>query len=229
MRNQRREMSRLTSLMQFCLDDLYPILSREGFFELHSSLGRQSTKFMAPFLIFGDDSTRNNLCTKCSLEGQSAFAKIWHEECVLQTMFVIISDYFGVCTGKITGLACTPNGDACVSCSLDGSVRLFKVPFAPLEAGPIEKEVSAVLEFQGKFGFRGLDHHWRDNIFATVGERVRICCLSQTGFHLCNCGEKRPIEIPKIEPSFQLKILPFGMICKHLDLYQTFYHVKATV
>ena len=74
--------------------------------------------------------------------------------------------------GKITGLAVTPSGDACVSCSLDGSARLFKVPFAPLEAGPVEQEVSAVLEFQGKFGFRGLDHHWRDNKFATVGERV---------------------------------------------------------
>ena len=73
---------------------------------------------------------------------------------------------------KITGLAVTPSGDACVSCSIDGSVRLYKVPFAPLEAGPVEREATAILEFQGKFGFRSLDHHWRDNIFATVGERV---------------------------------------------------------
>lgn len=78
--------------------------------------------------------------------------------------------------GKITGLAVTPSGDACVSSSLDGSARLFKVPFAPLEAGPVEKEATAVLEFQGKFGFRGLDHHWRDDTFVTVGERVSNFC-----------------------------------------------------
>lgn len=99
--------------------------------------------------------------------------------------------------GKITGLAVAPSGDACVSCSLDGSVKLFKVPFAPLEAGPVEQEVSAVLEFHGKFGFRGLDHHWRDNIFATVGERVGFSNLS-------------PLSNPQA-------VLPFCISCTFLQ------------
>ena len=68
----------------------------------------------------------------------------------------------------------TPSGDACVTCSTDKSARLFKVPFAPLEAGPVERDVPAVLEFHGKFGFRALDHHVRDNKFATAGEKVRL-------------------------------------------------------
>ena len=59
-----------------------------------------------------------------------------------------------------------------MTCSTDRSVRLYKVPFAPLEAGAVEKDVSAVLEFHGKFGFRSLDHHWRDNTFATAGDKV---------------------------------------------------------
>ena len=71
-------------------------------------------------------------------------------------------------------MAVTPNGDACVTCSTDKSARLFKVPFAPLEAGPVERDVSAVLEFHGKFGFRALDHHVRDTKFATAGEKVRL-------------------------------------------------------
>lgn len=65
-----------------------------------------------------------------------------------------------------------PSGDGCVTCSSDKSVRLFKVPFAPLVAGPVERDVPAVLEFHGKYGFRCLDHHWIDNKFATGGEKV---------------------------------------------------------
>ena len=71
-------------------------------------------------------------------------------------------------------MAVTPSGDACVTCSTDKSARLFKVPFAPLEAGPVERDVSAVLEFHGKYGFRSLDHHWKDNKFVTGGEKARL-------------------------------------------------------
>lgn len=73
----------------------------------------------------------------------------------------------------------TPGGDACISCSTDRSVRFFKVPFAPLEAGNVEREVSAVIEFHGNFGFHGIDHHWQRDCFATAGERVRLfACIS---------------------------------------------------
>ena len=66
-----------------------------------------------------------------------------------------------------------------MTCSTDRSVRLYKVPFAPLEAGAVEKDVSAVLEFHGKFGFRSLDHHWRDNTFATAGDKVPAKCSAR--------------------------------------------------
>ena len=68
-----------------------------------------------------------------------------------------------------------------VTCSTDRSARLYKVPFAPLEAGPVERDVSAVLEFHGKHGFRALDHHWQSDIFATAGNKVcshSSCCLT---------------------------------------------------
>jgi WD repeat and SOF domain-containing protein 1 len=53
-------------------------------------------------------------------------------------------------------------------------VRLWKVPFAPLEPGPVEAEDAAVFEFQGRNAFRGIDHHWRENMFATAGAVVEV-------------------------------------------------------
>ena len=62
-----------------------------------------------------------------------------------------------------------------MSCSTDCSVRLFRLPFAPFEAaGDVADEASAVVEFQGKHAFRGIDHHWSQNRFATAGAQVRI-------------------------------------------------------
>ena len=79
-----------------------------------------------------------------------------------------------VCADRVSGIAVPPSGDACISCSTDRSARLYKIPTAPLEAGMLEKEVPAVLEFQGKFGFRGIDHRWQGETFATVGEKARL-------------------------------------------------------
>jgi WD repeat and SOF domain-containing protein 1 len=61
-----------------------------------------------------------------------------------------------------------------VSCSMDCSVRLFRLPFAPfMAAGPVEDEAEATLEFHGKHAFRGIDHHWARNTFATAGHQAR--------------------------------------------------------
>jgi WD repeat and SOF domain-containing protein 1 len=53
-------------------------------------------------------------------------------------------------------------------------VRLWKVPFAPLEPGPVEAEEAAVFEFQGRNAFRAIDYHWRENLFATGGAVVEV-------------------------------------------------------
>lgn len=53
-------------------------------------------------------------------------------------------------------------------------VRLWKVPFAPLEPGPVECSEEAVLQFQGRNAFRAIDHHWRENLFATAGAAVEV-------------------------------------------------------
>jgi WD repeat and SOF domain-containing protein 1 len=77
------------------------------------------------------------------------------------------------CSGAVKGISIAPSGDVAVSCSTDCSVRLFRLPFAPfMSAGPVEDEASATLEFQGKHAFRGIDHHWTRNTFATAGQQV---------------------------------------------------------
>ena len=71
------------------------------------------------------------------------------------------------------GISIGPNGDVAVSCSTDCSVRLFRLPFAPFEgAGDVADEAGAVLEFQGRHAFRGIDHHWAQSKFATAGAQV---------------------------------------------------------
>ncbi|KAK9838515.1 hypothetical protein WJX81_004545 [Elliptochloris bilobata] len=77
-------------------------------------------------------------------------------------------------TGPVKGLAVTPDGDAVVSCSTDCSVRLFRLPFAPFAPGPVQDAAGAVLEFQGRHAFRGVDHHWTASKFATAGAQVDV-------------------------------------------------------
>eukprot|EP00882_Tetradesmus_deserticola_P008927 GHRQ01009417.1.p1 GENE.GHRQ01009417.1~~GHRQ01009417.1.p1 ORF type:complete len:450 (+),score=192.11 GHRQ01009417.1:122-1471(+) len=77
-------------------------------------------------------------------------------------------------TGAVKGISFAPDGETCVSCSTDCSVRLWKVPFAPLEPGPVEADEAAVFEFQGRNAFRAIDHHWRQSLFATAGAAVEV-------------------------------------------------------
>lgn len=77
-------------------------------------------------------------------------------------------------TGAVRGIAFAPDGETCISCGADCSIRLWKVPYAPFEAGDVMAEEHAVLEFQGKSMFRGIDHHWRSNLFATCGAVVEV-------------------------------------------------------
>ena len=70
-------------------------------------------------------------------------------------------------------MAVTPSGEAAVSAATDGSARLWRLPLAPFEAGPLEAAAHAVVEFQASGALRGVDHHWSADKFATAGEQAR--------------------------------------------------------
>ena len=91
--------------------------------------------------------------------------------------------------GPVKGLAVTPDGDAVVSCSTDCSVRLFRLPFAPFAPGLVEDSAGAVLEFQGRHAFRGVDHHWTAGKFATAGAQVGTPLPAQALSELSWCGQ----------------------------------------
>uniref|UniRef100_A0A7S3QLB8 Sof1-like protein domain-containing protein n=1 Tax=Dunaliella tertiolecta TaxID=3047 RepID=A0A7S3QLB8_DUNTE len=77
-------------------------------------------------------------------------------------------------TAAVRGIAFAPDGETAVSCSTDATVKLWKVPFAPLEYGTVQQDAEPVFEFQGKHAFRGIDHHWGRNQFATAGAVVDV-------------------------------------------------------
>ncbi|KAG2484960.1 hypothetical protein HYH03_016258 [Edaphochlamys debaryana] len=77
-------------------------------------------------------------------------------------------------TGAVKGISFAPDGETCVSAGIDATVKLWKVPYAPFEAGEVQEDAEAVFEFQGKNAFRGVDHHWDRTSFATAGAAVDI-------------------------------------------------------
>ena len=74
--------------------------------------------------------------------------------------------------GAVKGVAITPDGTACVSCGSDCHVRLWRLPPAPFASGPVMQDEDPATDFQGKFAFRGIDHHWGRSTFATAGAQV---------------------------------------------------------
>ncbi|KAI8464516.1 MAG: WD40-repeat-containing domain protein [Monoraphidium minutum] len=76
--------------------------------------------------------------------------------------------------GAVRGLAFAPGGEAAVSAGADASVKLWKVPYAPFEAGDVCADQGPALEFGGKHAFRGIDHHWCRDAFATAGATVEL-------------------------------------------------------
>lgn len=77
-------------------------------------------------------------------------------------------------TGAVRGIACTPSGDAAVSASTDCTVKLWRVPFAPFDGGPVQDDASPVMEFSGQHAFLGVDHHWQRQQFVTAGAAVDL-------------------------------------------------------
>jgi len=74
----------------------------------------------------------------------------------------------------VSGIAVTRCGHNVVSSSEDGTVRLWKVPAPAFEPGPVAESQESVMEYVGKSGFRGIDHHWEKDMFATAGAAVDV-------------------------------------------------------
>jgi DDB1- and CUL4-associated factor 13 len=77
-------------------------------------------------------------------------------------------------TQAVTGVSVTADGENCVSSSTDGSVRLWKVPFALFETGDVLDDIAETLSFRAKGALHAIDHHWRDERFATGGHTVDV-------------------------------------------------------
>ena len=77
-------------------------------------------------------------------------------------------------TAAVKGISFAPDGETVVSASTDATVKLWKVPYAPFEAGDVQEDAEPVFEFSGKNAFRGIDHHWDRTQFATAGAAVDI-------------------------------------------------------
>ncbi len=77
-------------------------------------------------------------------------------------------------TGAVRGISFAADGETAVSCGTDCSVRLWKVPFAPFEAGKVQQDAEPVMVFEGKHAYRGIDHHWGRPMFATAASVVEI-------------------------------------------------------
>uniref|UniRef100_A0A0D9UYU6 DDB1- and CUL4-associated factor 13 n=1 Tax=Leersia perrieri TaxID=77586 RepID=A0A0D9UYU6_9ORYZ len=78
--------------------------------------------------------------------------------------------------GSVRGLATSTDGDLLVSCGVDCTVRLWKVPMLKMvDSNDVigdANQPSAV--YTWKHAFWGVDHQWDGNLFATVGAQVDI-------------------------------------------------------
>jgi len=77
-------------------------------------------------------------------------------------------------SNTIKGIAVSPDGESCISCSSDCSIKLWKIPVAPFEEGQATKDCGSVMDFPGTESYQCLDHHWEQQIFAAGSAVVEI-------------------------------------------------------
>ena len=77
-------------------------------------------------------------------------------------------------TREVKGIAVAPDGDTAVSCAADCTVKLWRVPHAPLEQGDVQQEARPHVEYVGQHAFLGIDYHHQRDCFATCGHAVDI-------------------------------------------------------
>lgn len=77
-------------------------------------------------------------------------------------------------SNSVRGIGVTPDGEACVSCSMDCSIKLWKIPVAPFEEGETLKDSPPLITFPGTEAYRCLDHHWQKRRFVTGASAVEL-------------------------------------------------------
>lgn len=78
--------------------------------------------------------------------------------------------------GAVRGLTASTDGDILISCGTDCTVRLWNVPDCKvMDSSDSSSNASKPLAvYVWKHAFRGVDHQWDGNLFATVGAQVDI-------------------------------------------------------
>lgn len=77
-------------------------------------------------------------------------------------------------TKAVRGLSVAYDGESCVSCSEDCTVRLWKLGCAPFELGPVVANQACSIEFPGKEPYHCIDHHPKEQRFLTAGTRIEL-------------------------------------------------------
>ncbi|XP_064652260.1 DDB1- and CUL4-associated factor 13-like [Lineus longissimus] len=70
--------------------------------------------------------------------------------------------------GFVRGICCHPNGEYFFSCGDDKIIKQWSM------ASPTDGQEEPVNSIVGKHIFQSIDHHWKNNMFATAGETVDI-------------------------------------------------------
>mmetsp|Transcript_3237 Transcript_3237/g.5510 ORF Transcript_3237/g.5510 Transcript_3237/m.5510 type:complete len:455 (-) Transcript_3237:297-1661(-) len=81
-------------------------------------------------------------------------------------------------TGSVSGISVATHGDACVSCGNDATVKLWRLQSTQYgEASAARDGIAdqqAVETYEGKSAFRGVDHHYKKDVFVTASSTVEV-------------------------------------------------------
>jgi WD repeat and SOF domain-containing protein 1 len=73
--------------------------------------------------------------------------------------------------GIVTGLTVAPDGDSFFSCGEDKTIKQWALQIGTEDADEDPEPLSV---YQTTSALNGIDHHWKDPLFATVGEELEI-------------------------------------------------------
>lgn len=78
--------------------------------------------------------------------------------------------------GPVKGLAASTDGRVLVSCGLDCTVRLWSVPAPSIMESDdsSDEDPKPLAEYTGQYAYKGADHQWNGNLFATAGAQLDI-------------------------------------------------------
>lgn len=102
-------------------------------------------------------------------------------------------------TGFCRGLAVTPDGSTFFSAGDDGLIKQWNLEVADSNS---RQQPEALCTWTGKCGFKSLDHHWSEPMFATAGDTVDLwdhqraepTSSFQWGADSVNCVRFNPAE-----------------------------------